>query len=237
MSKDHEKKFLAFEKKAGISFTDRSLLQTAFTHRSYLNESKSTGEHNERLEFLGDAVLELVVTDHLYRDFPDSHEGDLTAYRAALVNAVTLGGVAEKVGMNDCLLLSRGESKDTGKARMTILANTFEAVVGALYLDQGYEAAETFIVKHVLSHLKTVLDLGTWKDAKSKFQEFSQSTYGVTPRYETVSAEGPDHDKNFIVHVFVDDTVAGEGSGKSKQEGEQSAAENALKEAQKGVGK
>ena len=143
--------FIEFEKKAGTVFRDRDLLTTAFTHRSYVNEAGG-GKHNERLEFLGDAVLELVVTHHLFIQYPEKAEGDLTAYRAALVNAVFLGGIAERLGMNACLLLSKGEAKDTGRARATILANTFEAVVGALYLDQGYAAAEAFIIRNVLSH-------------------------------------------------------------------------------------
>lgn len=223
----------AFEQKSGVAFQNRDLLITAFTHRSYLNESKSAGAHNERLEFLGDAVLELIVTHHLFEKFPDTHEGDLTAYRAALVNAVTLGGIAEHLGMNECLRLSRGEAKDTGRARATILANTFEAVVGALYLDQGYATAESFVVRHVLSHIDEILKSGSWKDAKSAFQEFAQATYGFTPKYETVSAEGPDHDKQFEVIVSIDGTVVGRGFGKSKQEAEQSAAAAALQEVRK----
>lgn len=227
---DIQKKLAAFEKKADVTFKNQELITTAFTHRSYLNESKSSGEHNERLEFLGDAVIELVVTHHLFERFPNTHEGDLTAYRASLVNAVTLGSIAEHLGMNDCLLLSRGEAKDTGRARATILANTFEAVVGALYLDQGYGAAEQFVVVHVLSHIDEIIKNGSWKDAKSKFQEFAQATYGTTPKYETVSAEGPDHDKRFVVSVSVNETVVATGVGKSKQEAEQAAADAALKE-------
>lgn len=229
MAQDTDRAIAAFIQTAGISVNSGELLKTAFTHRSYLNESKASGEHNERLEFLGDAVLELVVTHHLYIRFPETNEGELTAYRAALVNAVTLGGIAETLGMNECLLLSRGEAKDTGRARATILANTFEAVVGALYLDQGYEAAEQFIVTHVLSHIDEILEKGAWKDAKSKFQEFSQAKYGITPTYETVSAHGPDHDKRFTVSVSVDGNVVGQGIGTSKQEAEQKAAEDALK--------
>ncbi len=227
-----------FETHAGVKFKDRALLETAFTHRSYLNETKSVqnalpsaaGKHNERLEFLGDAVLELIVTDHLFRKFPAANEGDLTGYRAALVNAVMLGGIAESLGMNECLLLSRGEAKDTGRARATILANTFEAVTGALFLDQGYEETEKFVNKYVLSHIDEVVRGGLWRDAKSAFQELAQAKYGMTPSYKTVRAEGPDHDKQFVVAVSVGDVVVAEGTGKSKQEAEQAAAHRALEE-------
>ena len=219
----------AFEKRAGVLFADRALLTTAFTHRSYLNESHpGVREHNERLEFLGDAVLELAVTDYLFREYPGHTEGDLTSYRAALVNAVILGNIAEDLGMNECLLLSKGEARDTGRARATILANTFEAVVGALYLDQGYDAVNTFILKHVTPHMKEVLEKGAYRDAKSAFQEFAQAKYGLTPSYETLRAEGPDHDKRFIVAVSVGDVEIAEGEGKSKQEAEQDAAQKAL---------
>jgi ribonuclease-3 len=230
--------FKSFQKKAGVTFADATLLQTAFTHRSYLNEARTTkstkakgaGVHNERLEFLGDAVIELVVTDHLFRRFPDANEGDLTGYRSALVNATMLGSIAEKLGMNECLLLSRGEAKDTGRARATILANTFESVTGALYLDQGYAAAEAFIAAHVLSRVDEVVRQGLWRDAKSAFQELAQAKYGITPSYKTTKSEGPDHAREFTVAVTVGDVVVAEGRGKSKQEAEQSAAQKALEE-------
>lgn len=233
-----ESAFTAFQKKAGVTFKDASLLRTAFTHRSYLNESRAlrkevllgAGVHNERLEFLGDAVIELVVTDHLFRRFPEASEGDLTGYRAALVNAQILGGIAESLGMNECLLLSKGEAKDTGRARATILANTFESVTGALYLDQGYGAAERFVTDHVLSHIDEVVQRGLWRDAKSAFQELAQAKYGITPSYKTVKSEGPDHARVFTVTVSVGDTAVAEGTGKSKQEAEQAAASRALEE-------
>lgn len=228
MTTDHEHAFTSFLTKTGVAFANPALLKTAFTHRSYLNEVKVEGEHNERLEFLGDAVLELVVTDYLYRRYPDTTEGNLTAYRAALVNASILGDIAATLGMNECLLLSKGEAKDTGRARATILANTFEAVVGALYLDQGYEAAAQFITTHVLSKTDEVVASGAWRDSKSSFQEFAQATYGLTPRYEVLRSEGPDHDKRFVVSVSVGDIAVAEGVGKSKQEAEQNAAERAL---------
>lgn len=219
-----------FEKEAGISFKNPELLQTALTHRSFVNESNSAHEHNERLEFLGDAVLELVVTDHLFRNYPDAPEGALTAYRAALVNTAMLSSIAQELGINDCLRLSKGESKDTGRARSAILANTFEAVLGALYLDQGYAAAETFIQKHVVSKVAEVIETGAWKDSKSAFQELAQAKYGHTPRYEVLRSEGPDHDKHFVVGVYLGEVSVAEGEGNSKQEAEQNAAERALQE-------
>lgn len=227
-----------FQAAASVEFKNPTLLETAFTHRSFLNESKAGGKtgkpplHNERMEFLGDAVLELVVTDHLYREYPELDEGTLTSYRAALVNAVMLGGIADSLGVNDCLLLSKGEARDTGRARATILANAFEAIVGALYLDQGYVAANDFIQRHVLSHITEIVESGAWRDAKSEFQEYAQATYGMTPKYETVSAEGPDHDKKFVISVSVGDVIVAEGAGKSKQEAEQEAARKALKESE-----
>jgi len=227
---DQEQSLEAFQKRAEIAFSDLRLLRTAFTHRSYVNESNQSAEHNERLEFLGDAVLELVVTDYLFREYPDMPEGVLTAYRAALVNTVMLGSVAEDLGMNQCLLLSKGESKDTGRARTSILANTFEAVVGALYLDQGYDAAKAFITRNVISRIDEVVKTGAWKDSKSAFQELAQAKYGLTPRYEVVRSEGPDHDKCFVVAVYVGDVSVAEGEGSSKQEAEQRAAAHALQQ-------
>jgi ribonuclease-3 len=224
---DSEQAFAGFETKAGIAFKNKALLKTAFTHRSYLNETRTGGEHNERLEFLGDAVLELVATDFLFRTY-SAPEGMLTAYRAALVNTVSISGVAEALGMNECLLLSKGEAKDTGRARQSILANTFEAVIGALYLDQGYSAAAAFIERHLLLKAAEVVESGSWKDPKSKFQEIAQAEYGMTPRYETVGAEGPDHAKRFVVELYVGEKKVATGEGQSKQEAETRAAEHAL---------
>jgi len=228
MTDEIKQAFALFLKRANVSFVNESLLTTAFTHRSYLNESRIEGEHNERLEFLGDAVIELAVTDYLFKKYPDTPEGHLTAYRAALVNATILGTIAEELGMNECLLLSRGEAKDTGRARATILANTFEAVVGALYIDQGYAAASDFITRHVISRADAVVASGAWRDAKSSFQEFAQAKYGLTPKYEVLQSVGPDHDKRFVVSVSVGDVSVAEGEGRSKQEAEQNAAERAL---------
>lgn len=222
--------FETLAQKIGVSFRDAALLRAAFTHRSYLNEHRTKGlEHNERLEFLGDAVLELAVTEFLYKKYPAKPEGALTLYRAGLVNAVTLAGVAEKLGMNDYMLLSRGEKKDTGRAREVILANAIEALIGALYLDGGFEAAREFIARFVLPLTDALVAEGKWLDAKSKFQEKAQDVAGVTPSYETVKEAGPDHDKHFTVAVHLGTERVAEGEGKSKQEAEQAAAANALR--------
>jgi len=223
------KDFSAFQDKIGITFTDKNLIAQAFTHRSYLNEHPKLGRsHNERLEFLGDAVLELIVTDHLYRQFPDKTEGDLTSYRAALVNTVSLSGAAQALDMNTHLLLSKGEAKDTGKAREYILANTFEAVIGAIYLDQGYEAAARFVDAHLLPNLSEILTHRLWQDAKSKFQEAAQEHVGVTPAYKVLGEAGPDHDKEFTIGVYLKNDLVAEGQGRSKQDAEQEAARAAL---------
>lgn len=221
--------FSLFEKKAGVTFKTKSFLRQAFTHRSYINENKNVKlDHNERLEFLGDAVLELVVTDFLYKKYQDEDEGVLTTYRSALVNAITLSEIASNLSMNDFLLLSKGEMKDTGRARQYILANTFEAVVGALYMDLGYDAAKAFIDKHLLSFADKLIAEGNLVDAKSLFQEKSQEKVGITPAYKLLKETGPDHDKFFTVGVYLGKELVAEGNGKSKQEAEQSAAQKAL---------
>lgn len=221
--------FSKFEERAGVKFKDERLLRQAFTHRSYINENRDSGlEHNERLEFLGDAVLELVITDYLYGKMKESDEGELTSLRSALVNADTCSKVASALGANDFLLLSKGEAKDTGRARQYILANTLEAVIGAIYVDQNYEAAKDFILSHVAPLMEEILKSGTWIDAKSLFQEKAQEFKGHTPVYKTIKESGPDHDKHFTVQVAVGSDVCGEGEGKSKQDAEQSAAKNAL---------
>lgn len=226
-----QRDFKTFEDATGISFNDVELLRQAFTHRSYLNEHRSeSAGHNERLEFLGDAVLELVSTDFLYKKFPEHNEGDLTAYRAALVNATTCAEVATELGMNDYLLLSRGEAKDTGRARGVLLANAFEALIGAIYLDQGYDAARDFIHAHLLPKIDEIIKKRLWQDAKSTLQEKSQEAHGVTPVYSVLEETGPDHDKQFIVGVYVSEKLLAKGSGKSKQEAEQSAARAAIEE-------
>ncbi|MEI6022451.1 MAG: ribonuclease III [bacterium] len=218
-----------FEEKIGVVFSDKALLERAFTHRSYINENPRSGlEHNERLEFLGDAVVELVVTDYLFAEYPTHNEGELTAYRSALVNAVIMGRVAEALGMNEFLLLSKGEKKDTGRARQTILANTYESFVGALYLDQGYDIAKDFILKTLSPELAEIISKKAWKDPKSRIQEEAQERVGLTPNYQVLSENGPDHDKYFTIGIFFGDTKIAEGKGRSKQEGQQAAAEAAL---------
>ena len=222
--------FAKFEDQLGIYFKNKGLLQTAFTHRSYINENrKGFSEHNERLEFLGDAVLELIATHFLYNKYPDKNEGDMTSYRSALVNAVTLSEVASKLGMNEFLLLSRGEAKDMGRARQYILANTMEAFIGALFLDQGYAVAEKFIKKYVLSLIDDIVAKKSWLDAKSFFQEKAQEITGVTPSYVVVKEEGPDHDKHFTVAVEIGNEKVAVGEGKSKQDAEQDAAKMGLR--------
>ena len=217
--------FSSLSQKLGVSFRDLGLLTEALTHRSYLNEHRDyTGSHNERLEFLGDAVLELAATDFLFKKFPAKPEGELTAYRAALVNTVSLAESAQALGINDYLLLSKGESKDTGRARDVILADAFEAIIGAIYLDSGYEAAEAFIAKNLYGKIDEVIAKRSYQDAKSRFQELAQEKRGVTPNYETLSEVGPDHNKRFTVGVFIGASEIARGEGQSKQEAEQAAA-------------
>ncbi|PIR82124.1 ribonuclease III [Candidatus Kaiserbacteria bacterium CG10_big_fil_rev_8_21_14_0_10_59_10] len=221
--------FSQFEATIGHTFSNKRLLEQAFTHRSYLNENREPGRaHNERLEFLGDAVLELAVTEFLYAKYPEKPEGELTAYRAALVNTQSISDAAVKLGMNDFLLLSRGEAKDTGRARLIILANAFEAVIGALYLDAGYEAARRFIEEQLFHKTEEVVAKRLWQDAKSRFQELAQERVSITPAYQLVGQTGPDHDKIFTVGVFLGSERVAIGEGRSKQDAEQAAAEKAL---------
>jgi len=223
--------FSQFEERIGIVFSDKALLAQAFTHRSYINENKTrTLVHNERLEFLGDAVLELVVTDYLFKKFPEKPEGELTAYRSALVNSTALSSVATAIGVNDFLLLSHGEAKDVGRARQYILANALEAIIGAIYIDRGYDSAKLFIEKNVLTLLPDIVDKKGWLDAKSWFQEQAQEKNGVTPSYRTLKEAGPDHDKQFTVGLFIGEEKVVTGEGKSKQEAEQDAARRGLVE-------
>jgi ribonuclease-3 len=216
------------EKTFGGPFNNIELLVTAFTHRSYLNEHKKTvSEHNERLEFLGDAVLELVVTEYLYNTFKDP-EGILTNWRSSLVRTESIGAAAGRYEFEPLLRLSRGEKRGTDRARAQILANSFEAVVGALYLDQGYDAAKKFITASILSTFEHILASGSWMDPKSHLQELAQSQDGATPQYKVITEEGPDHDKVFTVGVYVNGVLKGQGNGPSKQAGQQKAAEAAL---------
>ncbi len=223
--------FLKLSEKIQVRFNDISLLKRACTHRSYLNENKGAGlEHNERLEFLGDAVLELVVTSFLFQKFPDRTEGDLTSYRSALVNTHSLSKVALHIGIDEYLLLSRGESKDTGRARSIIHADTIEAIIGAVYLDKGYDGAAHFISSQLLEiiDIDEIVEKKLWLDAKSRFQEKAQEVTGLTPSYKTVKEMGPDHNKQFTLGVFIGDVQIALGTGLSKQEAEQKAAEKAL---------
>jgi len=221
--------FEKFEESVGITFKDKDLLKKAFTHRSYLNENEAEGiQHNERLEFLGDAVLELVVTSYLYKTYPDNPEGDLTAYRSSLVNTISISEAATILNMNEYLLLSKGESKDTGKARQYILANAYEAIIGAIYLDQGYDVAQKFIALSLFDKLQGIIDKKLYKDAKSYVQELAQEHVSVTPTYEVLNESGPDHDRDFEVGVYFGEELIARGKGKAKQEAEQEAARAAL---------
>lgn len=223
------KDFSKLEQKLNLIFSNKDLLFQAFCHRSYLNENPDFYlENNERLEFLGDAVLELVVTKYLYQKYPKKSEGELTNWRAALVNAKILGEVSNNLGFNDFLLLSKGEAKELGKARQYILANTFEALIGAVYLDQGYESCQDFIEKNLIVKLSEIIEKGLFKDAKSRFQEEAQESVGITPIYKVLEEWGPDHFKHFIVGVFLNEELVAKGEGSSKQEAEESAAKNGL---------
>lgn len=214
--------------KLGFEFKEIQLLITALTHRSYVNEhKKSVSEHNERLEFLGDAVLELVVTDYLFHNYTEQ-EGILTSWRAALVRTESIGEAGSLLGYEPLVRMSRGEKQGGERARQQILANAFEAVTGAIYLERGYKDAAEFIHKHIISKLDTILESGSWRDAKSHLQEVSQRIDGMTPQYRVINEEGPDHDKVFTLGVYVGDKLMGQGIGPSKQVAQQQAAQAAL---------
>ena len=222
-------KYQAFASQQFGGFSDLELLITAFTHRSYLNEHKATAKgHNERLEFLGDAILELVVTEHLYNNFEEP-EGILTNWRSALVRTESISAAADREGFEPLLRLSRGEKRGSERARQQILANCYEAVVGALYIDKGYEAGKEDIDRTLLPTLKEILQNGTWLDPKSKLQELVQSRDGFTPVYKVMQEAGPDHDKMFIVGVYVNDELKAKGEGPSKQAAQVTAAAEALR--------
>lgn len=217
------------KEKLGFDFNDISLLVTALTHRSYVNEHRaSVKEHNERLEFLGDAVLELVSSDFLYRNY-DEPEGIMTAFRAALVRTESIGEAGKELGYEPLVRLSHGEKNGSERARDVILADCFEAVIGAIYLDQGYDAARDFIAKHILVKMDTILDEGSWRDPKSYVQELAQKIDGLTPVYHTLGEEGPDHDKMFKVGLYVGEQLKATGTGHSKQEAQTEAAREAVK--------
>lgn len=218
-----------FQKKINITFKSKKLLEQAFVHRSYINENRQSGlQHNERLEFLGDAVLELAITNWLFKNFTDKPEGELTAYRSALVNADTCADIAKKLEMEGLLMLSKGESKDKGRARLYILANALEALIGAIYLDQGLEVATKFIDDNFVPLIDAIIKDKSFIDAKSLFQEKAQEFEGVTPSYKTIKESGPDHEKKFTVAVFIGKDQIATGDGISKQIAEQNAAKEAL---------
>lgn len=214
--------------KIGVTFKDITLLEQAVTHRSFLNENRDYKlDHNERLEFLGDAVLELIVTEHLFNNYSNP-EGELTSWRAALVNGEMLSKVAKRLGVENYLLMSKGESKDTGRARVYLLANAFEAIIGAVYLDQGYDEAKKFILREVVVELKEILKDKSYMDPKSFFQEKSQEVVKITPTYRVTKEWGPDHDKHFVMGVYLGSELIAEGEGDSKQDAQREAAKNGL---------
>jgi len=218
------------EQKLDVVFNNKNLLKESLTHRSYLNENPSRETpHNERLEFLGDAVLELAVTENLFHQYPDFSEGDLTSIRSALVNYQMLADVAKEIELNNYILLSKGEAKDIGKARDVILANAFEALLGAIYLDAGYETAKKIINVSVMNHLGEVIEKKLYKDPKSLLQEIVQEKLKITPIYLVLSEKGPDHAKIFTVGAYFGEKLVAQGDGFSKQEAEVEAAKNALK--------
>lgn len=216
------------KEKLGFAFNDINLLVVALTHRSYVNEHKAAHEHNERLEFLGDAVLELVSSDYLYRNY-DYPEGVMTAIRAALVRTESIGDAGKELGYEPLVRLSRGEKQGSERAHDVILADCFEAVIGAIYLDQGYEKAREFIAKHILVKTDMVIEEGLWRDPKSYVQELAQKADGITPVYKTLKEEGPDHDKMFTVGLYVGGSLKGTGTGHSKQEAQTAAAREGVK--------
>jgi ribonuclease-3 len=223
-------------KTLGFEFKNIQLLVTALTHRSYVNEhKKSVSEHNERLEFLGDAVLELAVTDYLYNNFSEP-EGTLTSWRAALVRTESIGEAGDRLGYEPLVRMSRGEKHGSERARQQILANAFEAVIGAIYLERGYKDAESFIHKHISSKLEAILKEGSWRDPKSHLQEVSQRMDGATPQYKVLEEVGPDHDKVFTLGVYVGRKLMGKGTGHSKQVAQQEAARAALARYEKQAG-
>lgn len=216
------------EKKLGIRFRSKVLFKQAFIHRSYINEHpKEKLDHNERLEFLGDAVLELVVSENLFQNYSNP-EGELTSWRASLVNADSLSNLAEELGINNYLFLSKGESQSTGKARKIILANAFEALIGAIYLDRGIKEVKKFITKNLLKKLPEIIEKELYKDSKSKFQEIAQANFKITPTYKVLREEGPAHEKKFTVGLFLGEKLVAQGEGTSKFEAEMKAAERAL---------
>ena len=233
-----EKDIKKLSEKLGVNFKDITLLETALTHRSFLNEHRGLKkEHNERLEFLGDAVLELIVTEYLYEKYPGDPEGELTSFRSALVCTTSLAETARKLDMGNFLRMSIGEERTGGREKDYLLANTFEAVLGAIYLDQGYAVCKNYIHANLIPKLKTIVENRSDINSKTKFQEEAQARWGFTPEYKVIKEEGPDHEKNFTVAVFVGKRKFGEGNGPSKQKAEEKAANCAIRTAMKDAGK
>lgn len=217
-----------FEKKIGVQFKDKDLLLLALTHRSYVNEHKDTHYHNERLEFLGDAVLELITSDYLFTTYTDRTEGDLTSFRAALVRTESLAESAQEIEIGENIRLSKGEEDTGGRSKSYLLANAFEAIIGAIYLDRGYEVARDFVHTHLLKKIEHIVENRLDIDSKTKIQEVTQSKYKVTPLYEVIDEEGPDHDKRFTVVVKINGKEIGKGFGTSKQKAEEDAAKSGI---------
>lgn len=219
------------EKKLAIRFNNNKLLTQALVHKSYINENPHFPfDHNERLEFLGDAVLELVVTEYLFKCYPRTPEGEMTNWRASLVNATMLARMANEFDLYEHLFLSKGERKDQNqKARQYILANAFESLIGAIYIDQGMDTAREFVERHIISKLPNILKNQLHLDAKTRFQETAQEKAGITPTYKVLSEKGPDHEKYFTIGVYLGEELIAEGSGLSKQEAQMDAAAKALK--------
>lgn len=222
--------FKDLQKKLNIKFKNENLLKQAFVHRSYLNENPAFElGHNERLEFLGDAVLELAVTEYLFKNYPDLAEGEMTNLRAALVNTQMLAKISERLNFNSYLYLSKGESREAGRGRQYILANTFESFIGAVYIDMGYKPARDFILKILIPELDGIIKNKLWRDAKSLFQEAAQERVNITPTYEVLEESGPDHAKKFVIGVYLEKELVARGEGLSKNEAQQKAADSALK--------
>lgn len=223
-----QQKIADLAKTLGLTFTDLKLIENAFAHRSYLNESKRFTESNERLEYLGDAVLELATSQFLYHEYPKFQEGMLTNLRASLVRTESLAEMAKSLGFSSYLLMSRGEESTGGRQNISILANTMEAFLGALYLDQGFEACDGLLKKHLFPQIHEIISKASYKDNKSLMQEVAQARFKTTPRYELLSEMGPDHDKLFTVAAYIGENKFGTGSGKSKQEAQEAAAKATL---------
>ncbi len=222
-----KKKYKDFQKLIGVKFKNLELLDLAFVHKSYVNESQDQKEHNERLEFLGDAVLELAVTEFLYRNYGNP-EGELTNWRSALVRGANLAEIAKRLELSQYLYLGKGEEKSGGREKGYILANTVEAVIGAIFLDQGYKKSNVFINKFIISYLGEILEQGLHVDPKSRFQEIAQAKFNITPEYKLIKESGPDHAKVFVMGAYINDKKFGEGKGSSKQQAEQEAATDAM---------